>query len=86
MPDLPVVHACCTCVLYARVVRACCTFVCAQETTTVCAVGCLMSSISMAIGENNILIQGQVSNPGTLNAWLRANNGCVGVVAGGGGA
>lgn len=44
-------------------------------TTTVCDVGCLMSSISMAIGENNILIAGQTSNPGTLNAWLRTNNG-----------
>jgi hypothetical protein len=56
-------------VVFAHTVR--------QVTTTVCDVGCLMSSISMAIGENNILIAGQTSNPGTLNAWLRTNNGCA---------
>ena len=46
-----------------------------QETTTVCAVGCLMSSISMAIAQKNIQISGQTSDPGTLNAFLRTHNG-----------
>lgn len=45
------------------------------EHKTVCAVGCLMSSISMALNGHGISIAGQPSNPGTLNAWLKANNG-----------
>eukprot|EP00762_Andalucia_godoyi_P001393 ANDGO_04905.mRNA.1 hypothetical protein SAMD00019534_067540 len=44
-------------------------------TTTVCKVGCLMSSTSMAIGYHQITIDGQTSNPGTFNAWLKANGG-----------
>ena len=43
--------------------------------TTVCAVGCLMSSTSMAIGGKGITISGASSNPGTLNSWLKANGG-----------
>lgn len=34
-----------------------------------------MSSISMAIGGHNITIEGKVSNPGTLNAYLRSHKG-----------
>lgn len=55
----------------------------AQETTTVCAVGCLMSSTSMAIRSKSIPVPTNVSgsfvpaNPGTVNTWLRDNNGCV---------
>ncbi|GAM23579.1 hypothetical protein SAMD00019534_067540, partial [Acytostelium subglobosum LB1] len=45
------------------------------ETTTVCDVGCLMSSISMAIAGHGIEIDGQSSNPGTLNSWLKSNGG-----------
>lgn len=45
------------------------------ETTTICAVGCLMSSTSMALAGRSIQVAGQTSNPGTLNAWLRANGG-----------
>jgi len=45
---------------------------------TVCGVGCLMSSTAMAINGFNITIEGQMSNPGVLNAWLRANHGYVG--------
>lgn len=48
-------------------------------TTTVCAVGCLMSSISMALGGHSIPIptsKGYVdSNPRSLNNWLKANGG-----------
>lgn len=43
--------------------------------TTVCAVGCLMSSTSMAIGGNHIAIAGKSANPGSLNSWLKANGG-----------
>lgn len=42
---------------------------------TVCAVGCLMSSTSMVLAQRGILIDGQPSTPGSLNAWLRANGG-----------
>jgi hypothetical protein len=45
------------------------------ETTTVCKVGCLMSSIASALAGHGILVDGQSSNPGTLNAWLRSNGG-----------
>jgi hypothetical protein len=44
-------------------------------TTTICKVGCLMSSVSMALNGHNILIDGQLSNPHTLNQWLRKNGG-----------
>lgn len=43
---------------------------------TVCQVGCLMSSTSMAIAGSGIRIPGYgASNPGSLNAWIRANHG-----------
>ena len=44
-------------------------------TDTICEVGCLMSSISMAISGWGISIDGNASNPATLNTWLRDNNG-----------
>lgn len=47
-----------------------------MDTKTVCQVGCLMSSTSMAISGSNILIPpSSPSNSGTLNAWLKANGG-----------
>lgn len=42
---------------------------------TVCAVGCLMSSISMAIRGRGVRIAQQLSDPGVLNTWLRTHNG-----------
>jgi hypothetical protein len=52
------------------------------NTKTVCAVGCLMSSISMAINTNGIAIPAAspggaavTATPGSLNTWLRANHG-----------
>lgn len=45
------------------------------ETTTVCKVGCLMSSTSMALAGHGIDVNGSAANPGTLNEWLRNNNG-----------
>ena len=43
---------------------------------TICAVGCLMSSISMMLAGHQIAVPGSGgANPGTLNAWLRANKG-----------
>ena len=45
-------------------------------TTTICKVGCLMSSTSMALAGNSILIDGKIpANPGTVNTWLKDNNG-----------
>lgn len=40
--------------------------------------GCLISSVSMALNYYHITIGHQPVNPGTLNAWLRANNGYSG--------
>ena len=39
------------------------------------AVGCLMSSTSMALAGHGIDVGGKGANPGSLNAWLRAHNG-----------
>ena len=48
---------------------------------TVCAVGCLMSSTSMALRERGVAIpvdgQPHDATPGTLNAWLKAHGGYV---------
>ena len=46
-----------------------------MDTKTICEVGCLMSSVSEGLAGYNISIDGAPSNPGTLNAWLRDNNG-----------
>jgi hypothetical protein len=49
---------------------------------TICEVGCFMSSVSSAVHDHGIKFQvkpfGEMpvtSNPGTLNQWLRENNG-----------
>mmetsp|Transcript_5837 Transcript_5837/g.12874 ORF Transcript_5837/g.12874 Transcript_5837/m.12874 type:complete len:208 (+) Transcript_5837:33-656(+) len=44
-------------------------------TTTVCKVGCLMSSISSALNGRGYTLDGAAADPGTLNAWLRKNDG-----------
>eukprot|EP00465_Bigelowiella_longifila_P001714 CAMPEP_0185251500 /NCGR_PEP_ID=MMETSP1359-20130426/889_1 /TAXON_ID=552665 /ORGANISM="Bigelowiella longifila, Strain CCMP242" /LENGTH=195 /DNA_ID=CAMNT_0027833417 /DNA_START=24 /DNA_END=608 /DNA_ORIENTATION=- len=52
-------------------------------TTTICKVGCLMSSTSMALNGSGIQINATSSgleavvstNPGSLNKWLQANGG-----------
>jgi hypothetical protein len=44
---------------------------------TVCQVGCLMSSVSMALNGLGKSVNGQSSNPGVLNAFLRSNGGYV---------
>lgn len=54
-----------------------------MDTATVCSVGCLMSSTAMGLRGFNISIDlggpggtsPSPSDPGTLNAWLRANGG-----------
>jgi hypothetical protein len=43
----------------------------------ICAQGCAMSSVSMMLNGKGYTINGQPSNPGTLNSWLRENNGYV---------
>ena len=42
---------------------------------TICKVGCLMTSVAMAIRYYNITIDNEEATPGTLNQWLRANGG-----------
>ena len=46
-----------------------------MEKQTVCQVGCLMSSIAMALNHYNISIDGRPADPGTLNQWLKNNGG-----------
>jgi hypothetical protein len=48
------------------------------STKTVCKVGCLMSSVSMALNGLGKSVNGQSANPGTLNAYLKANGGYSG--------
>ena len=45
---------------------------------TICQVGCLMSSVSMALHSRGKSIDGKSSNPGTLNAWLKTHGGYSG--------
>jgi len=42
---------------------------------TVCQVGCLMSSVSMALNGFNVSIDGASATPGTFNRWLRTHSG-----------
>ena len=46
--------------------------------TTVCKVGCIMSSTSMALAGHGIDVNGLDSNPGSFNQWLRTHNGYIG--------
>jgi hypothetical protein len=46
-----------------------------MDTKTVCQVGCLMSSTSMGLAGTGILIDNVHSDPGSLNSWLKNNNG-----------
>eukprot|EP01089_Gocevia_fonbrunei_P013081 TRINITY_DN324_c0_g1_i1.p1 TRINITY_DN324_c0_g1~~TRINITY_DN324_c0_g1_i1.p1 ORF type:complete len:202 (+),score=41.30 TRINITY_DN324_c0_g1_i1:85-690(+) len=51
-----------------------------SSSDTVCAQGCAMSSLSMALGGRGYLLpEHQTIDPGTLNQWLRTHNGyeCV---------
>jgi hypothetical protein len=48
------------------------------STKTVCQVGCLMSSISMALAGKGQTIEGALANPGSFNRWLKANGGYQG--------
>ncbi|CAI2375575.1 unnamed protein product [Moneuplotes crassus] len=45
---------------------------------TVCQVGCLMSSMSMALAGLGKTINGQTVNPGNFNQWLRDHHGYSG--------
>mmetsp|Transcript_10849 Transcript_10849/g.10762 ORF Transcript_10849/g.10762 Transcript_10849/m.10762 type:complete len:147 (+) Transcript_10849:186-626(+) len=45
---------------------------------TVCQVGCLMSSMSMALAGLGKKISGQTVNPGNFNDWLRSHHGYSG--------
>lgn len=44
---------------------------------TICAVGCLMNSISSALAGTNILIGSATVTPAVLNQWLRTHGGYV---------
>ena len=48
-----------------------------MEKHTICEVGCLMSSVAMALNHYSVPIDGQSANPGTLNKWLQNNGGYV---------
>ena len=40
---------------------------------TICEVGCLMSSVAMALRFNKVSVDGTASDPDSLNTWLRGN-------------
>ncbi len=46
--------------------------------STVCKVGCLMSSVASAMAGLGKTINGKTATPGTLNAYLKANRGYSG--------
>ena len=48
-----------------------------MEKETICEVGCLISSIAMALNKHRILVDGKTANPASLNTWLQQNNGYV---------
>jgi hypothetical protein len=50
---------------------------------TVCAVGCLMSSTSMALAGHGIDVNTFSSNPGSLNQWLKTHGTWVLVLSNG---
>jgi len=46
--------------------------------STVCSIGCLMSSVSMALNGLGRAVDGQAANPGVLNRFLSRNGGYQG--------
>ena len=46
-----------------------------MEKETICEVGCLLSSVSMALNHYQIQVDNHEVDPGTLNTWLRENKG-----------
>lgn len=46
-------------------------------TITICDAGCAMSSLSMYLNSQNIMVDSQLPNPAVLNKWLRNNDGYV---------
>jgi len=46
--------------------------------SSVCRIGCLMSSVSMALNGLGKSVNGQSPNPGVLNAWLKSHGGYQG--------
>lgn len=50
----------------------------ALGSSSVCKIGCLMSSVSMALNGLGKSINGQSPNPGTLNSFLKSNGGYQG--------
>ena len=47
-------------------------------TDTLRMVGCLVSSVAMLLHSRGIQINKEAATPGTLNAWLKENNGYKG--------
>src|SRR3990167_983804 len=48
------------------------------SSSTICKVGCLMSSVSSAMAGWGKNVNGQTPNPQNLNAWLKSNGGYQG--------
>jgi len=44
---------------------------------TICQVGCLMTSVAMALRGYNVSVDGAAATPATLNTWLQHNGGYV---------
>ena len=48
------------------------------SSSTICKVGCLMSSVSMALAGCGKTVGGSPANPKTLNSWLKGHGGYSG--------
>src|SRR3990167_5611942 len=48
------------------------------SSSTICKVGCLMSSVSMALAGCGKSVAGQAANPKSLNSWLKSHGGYSG--------
>ena len=46
-----------------------------MESQTICDVGCLLSSVSMAFTFYHVRVNDKPVDPGTLNTWLKENGG-----------
>jgi hypothetical protein len=45
---------------------------------TICQVGCAMTSLAMILANQGVQLSKALANPGTLNTWLKTNNGYSG--------
>lgn len=47
------------------------------STSTICSAGCLISSVAMMINTYGVKVNSSVTNPHSMNIWLKSNGGYV---------